>query len=58
MGLTKWDFFSGTIAPPRSRKHIPIPIWVREKNKRCLVKIEETYQEVFHDETFQEEVSQ
>ena len=59
MGLIKWDFFSNTIAPPRSRKHIPTPIWVQEKNRRRLVKIEETYQEeVFHEETYQEEVSQ
>ena len=59
MGLIKWDFFSSTITPPRSRKHIPTPIWVQEKNGRHLVKIEETYQEdVFKEETFQEEVSQ
>ena len=59
MGLIKWDFFLGTIAPPRSRKHVPTPIWVREKNKRRLVKTEETYQEeVSQEETFQEEVSQ
>ena len=54
MSLIKWDFFSSTIAPPRSSKHIPTPIWVREKYGRCLVKIEDTYQE----EVFQEEVSQ
>ena len=45
MSLIKWDFFSSTIAPPRSSKHIPTPIWVREKYGRCLVKIEDTYQE-------------
>ena len=45
MELIKWDFFSGTIAPLRSRKHILTPIWVREKNKRRLLKIEETCQE-------------
>jgi len=43
MGLIKWDFFLGTIAPPRSSKHVPTPIWVREKNGRHLVKIENTY---------------
>ena len=32
------------------RKHISTPIWVREKHRRCLVKIEDTYQE----EVFQE----
>ena len=58
MGLIKWDFFLGTIAPPRSSKHVPTPIWVQEKNGRHLVKIEETNQEkVFQEETFQEEVS-
>ena len=45
MGLIKWDFFSGTIAPPRLRKYVPTPIWVWEKNGMRLVKIEETYQE-------------
>ena len=58
MGLIKWDLFSRTIAPPRSRKNVPTPIWVREKNGRRLVKIEETYREdVSQEETFQEEVS-
>ncbi|KAL0008457.1 hypothetical protein SO802_009959 [Lithocarpus litseifolius] len=48
-----------TIVPLRSRKDVPTPIWVREKNGRHLVKIKETYQEkVFQEETFQEEVSQ
>jgi len=28
MSLIKWDFFLGTIVLPRSRKHIPTPIWV------------------------------
>ena len=50
MDLTKWDFFLGTIAPPRSRKHVPTPIWVRERHGRHLVKIEDTHQE----EVFQE----
>ena len=38
-------FFLGTIAPPKSRKHVPTTIWIREKNRRCLVKIEDTHQE-------------
>ena len=50
----KWDFFLGTIAPPRSSKHVPTPIWVWEKNRRRLIEIKDTYQE----ETFQKEVSQ
>ena len=55
MDLIKWDFFSGTIAPSRSRKHVPTPIWVRERHGRHLIKIEDTYQE----EVFQEgELSQ
>ena len=55
MDLIKWDFFSGTNAPLRSRKHILTPIWVREKNDRRLVKIEETCQEeVSYGETSQE----
>ena len=54
MGLIKWDFFLGTIAPPISSKHIPTPIWVWEKNERRLIKVNVTHQE----ETFQEEVSQ
>ena len=59
MELIKWDFFSGTIAPPRSRKHILTPIWVREKNKRRLLKIEETCQEeVSQGETSRGEASQ
>ena len=37
--------FLGTIAPPKSRKHSPTPIWIREKNIRHLVKIEGTHQE-------------
>ena len=53
MGLIKWDFFSGIIAPSRSSKHVPTPIWVQEKNRRCLVKVEDTFQE----ETPQEEIS-
>ena len=40
MGL----FFSGIIAPSKSRKHIPTPIWIREKERR-LIKIEDTHQE-------------
>ena len=54
MGLIKWDFFLGTIAPPRSSKHVPTLIWVQEKNGRRLIKVKVTHQE----ETFQEEVSQ
>ena len=46
-------FFLGTIAPPKSRKHVPTTIWIREKNRRCLVKIEDTHQE----EVFQVEES-
>jgi len=38
----KWDFFLGTVAPPRSRKHVPTPIWIREKHGRHLVKIKDT----------------
>ena len=49
----KWDFFSGTIAPLRSIKHVPAPIWIREKHRRCLVKIVDTHQE----EVFQERES-
>ena len=41
----KLDCFSSIIAPSKSRKHIPTPIWIREKNGRCLVKIEDTHQE-------------
>ena len=41
----KWDFFLGTIAPLRSIKHVPAPIWIREKHRRCLVKIVDTHQE-------------
>ena len=41
----KWDFFSGTIAPLRSIKHVPAPIWIREKHRRCLVKIVDIHQE-------------
>ena len=41
----KWDFFSGTIAPLRSIKHVPAPIWIREKHRRCLVNIVDTHQE-------------
>jgi len=41
----KMGFFSGTIAPPKSRKHVPTPIWIRENNGRRLVKIEDTHQE-------------
>ena len=44
MNLIKWGFFSGIIAPSRSRKHVPTPIWIQEKGKR-LIKIEETHQE-------------
>ena len=59
MGLIKWDFFSSTIAPPRSRKYVPTPIQVCEKNERRLVKIEETCQEeVFQEETLQGKASQ
>ena len=43
----------GTIAPPKSKKHVPTIIWIQEKNKRCLVKIEDTHQE----EVFQVEES-
>ena len=39
------DFFSSTIAPPKSRKHVLIPIWIQEKHGRLLVKIEDTHQE-------------
>ena len=35
----------GTIAPPKSRKHVPTPIWIQEKNGRHLVKIKDTHQE-------------
>ena len=48
--LIKRNFFLGTIAPPKSRKHIPTPIWIQEKHERYLVKIEDTHQE----EVFQE----
>ena len=57
MDLIKWDFFSCTIAPPRSRKHVPTTIWVQEKNGRCLVKIKEVCQEVSQGETYQGEAS-
>ena len=40
MGL----FFSGIIAPSKSRKHVPTPIWIREKERR-LIKIKDTNQE-------------
>ena len=39
----------GTIAPPKSRKHTSIAIWTWEKIGRRLVKIEDTYQEVFQE---------
>ena len=39
------DFFSGTIAPQKSRKHVLTPIWIREKNGRRFINIEDTYQE-------------
>ena len=59
MGLIKWALFSGTIASPISRKHVPTPISVWEKNGRHLVKIEETYQEkAFQEKTLQEKASQ
>ena len=35
------------------KKHVPTTIWIQEKNKRCLVKIEDTHQE----EMFQVEES-
>ena len=41
----KMDSFSSTIAPPKSRKYVPTPIWIREKNRRHFVKIEDIYQE-------------
>ena len=44
MNLIKLGFFSGIIAPSKSRKHIPTPIWIQKKGKR-LIKIEETHQE-------------
>ena len=45
MNLIKMRFLSGTIAPPKSRKHVPTLIWIREKHGRRLIKIEDTYQE-------------
>ena len=45
MDLMDMGPFLGTIAPPRSRKHVPTPIWIREKHERRLVKIEDTHQE-------------
>ena len=44
MNLIKWGFFSGIIVLSKSRKHVPTPIWIREKGKH-LIKIEETHQE-------------
>ena len=41
----KMDSFSSTIAPPKSRKYVPTPIWIWEKNRRHFVKIEDIYQE-------------
>ena len=45
MDLIKMRLLLGTIAPPKSRKHIPTPIWTQEKNGRRFVKIEDTHQE-------------
>ena len=45
MNLIKMRFLSGTIAPPKSRKHVTTLIWIREKHGRRLIKIEDTYQE-------------
>ena len=42
--LNENGLFSGIIAPPKLRKHIPTPIWIREKERR-LIKIEDAYQE-------------
>ena len=45
-----WNELVNTIAPPRSSKHVPTPIWVWEKHGRRLIKIENAHQE----EVFQE----
>ena len=45
-----WNELVNTIAPPRSSKHVPTPIWVWKKHGRRLIKIENTHQE----EVFQE----
>ena len=45
MNLIMIGLFLGTIAPLRSRKHVPTPIWIREKHGRHLVKIEDKHQE-------------
>ena len=50
----KLDSFSSIIAPSKSRKHVPTPIWIREKYGRCLVKIEDMYQEEVEEEVSQE----
>ncbi|KAL0010873.1 hypothetical protein SO802_005981 [Lithocarpus litseifolius] len=44
LSLNSKGFFSGIIAPSKSRKHVPTPIWIQEKGKR-LIKIKDTHQE-------------
>ena len=51
MNLMKIGLLLGIIAPSKSRKHVPTPIWIREK-ERHLIKIEDTHQE--EEATFQE----
>ena len=50
----KLDSFSGIIAPSKSIKHVPTPIWIWEKYGKRLVKIEGTYQEEVEEEVSQE----
>ena len=50
----KLDSFSSIIAPSQSRKHVPTPIWIREKYGRCLVKIKDMYQKEVEEEVSQE----
>ncbi|KAL0004833.1 hypothetical protein SO802_012394 [Lithocarpus litseifolius] len=50
-------YLKGIIAPSKSRKHVPTPIWVREKGKR-LIKIKDTHQEETMNTSVEDSIAQ